>query len=1087
MATYAQGVSQYIPQIQPYQPDYNFLSQGLQLKQSQYDQNWNSLNKVYGQYFYADTTHEQSKKNKDNLIKQIEFNLGRVSGLDLSLEKNVNQAMQVFKPFYEDANLMYDMAWTKNTANEKGVGEGKRNSSDAETNKQYWGDGIKLIDYKIEEFKNSSYDKIRSVGEVRYTPYVNVNEMALNLAKDAKLTIPTVKFENGFIIKQVNGQPLIEPLAQLFQSVLGNDPRVKAVYDVQAYVDRKDHAYAYKDKFNGDIQAAENEYLNNSLKTLKDQTNASYRSLESANTAYTSNIAKLEESIKNGTANPNTQASLDNFKSALETNNNLLARTKDDLTFLGENINQTANTKGGSIANDDLESLRFRVDRGMANLLMDEDLQVAANRLSNMNADLDITANPFVVNERKHAQNMAEIGYRSREAQKLAILKDMLEDKTNTGTDLSDKAKLKLPNLFEIDPTTGLVIPKPEINNIREEIDLGGGGKVTGGVDPTKKQKKVGEVLKASATAYTGTMENLLQKFVGDKTMTKEERSQILGTSTVNLFGKEGPMKDMVTKAGLKTSFTFDNKLDLATLKGSADKLFAWVQKHKDVPGVATNPSLQALVNGYNDISDFDDANKIVAKNKKDIGTEIINKLTVDGEFKYATDKDLLNADGSLKTKEQWIASVTKNHPNDLSWAHVPDYAELIQAGVMGVTGAGIMGAFRKGVDLIKGAKPVNPLSLMPDPLSKMPGIVKTAPILKAKIPWKARAAAVGIAALTGIELDIFGNSMSAGWDYLFGDSNDNLTLKNARTGDINAGSNGLGEEYDAMATKLATYYNESKIKTKVAGMFPGLGGTGTATNGTSVISVQSGEKLYNSGFPVFMDIMKHIQNLDLNAQKGNGFSINGIGTSAILNTENNEIGKELYDKLIKDAQNKNSKLGLFDIAASAIAMGNLDKAAIIFKPPQEWWDNIKPGKDDETSLWGKTVDDITPLEKWQKAQKEGIAVITDASNLADMELYKHSVMSPMEIVVSEKGSKTYRDPIDPNNYFTTFSKSETDGLYDRTDVYPLYNRTTGETVLQERKIYNLAGRDLEISRTDFFNATIPEARLLIQRQFQNK
>jgi hypothetical protein len=95
--------------------------------------------------------------------------------------------------------------------------------------------------------------------------------------------------------------------------------------------------------------------------------------------------------------------------------------------------------------------------------------------------------------------------------------------------------------------------------------------------------------------------------------------------------------------------------------------------------------------------------------------------------------------------------------------------------------------------------------------------------------------------------------------------------------------------------------------------------------------------------------------------------------------------------------------------------------------------------------------------------------------------------MSPMEIVISENKSKTYRDPIDPNNYFTTFSKSETDGLYDRTDTFPLYNRTTGETVLRERKIYNLAGRDLEMSRTGFFNETIPEAKLLIQRQFQNK
>jgi len=1084
MATYAQGVSQYIPQIQPYQPDYNFLSQGLQLKQSQYDQNWNSLNKVYGQYFYADTTHEQSKKNKDNLIKQIEFNLGRVSGLDLSLEKNVNQAMQVFKPFYEDADLMYDMAWTKNTANEKGVGEGKRNSTDAETNKQYWGDGIKLIDYKIEEFKNSSYDKIRSVGEVRYTPYVNVAEMALNLAKDAKLTIPTVKFENGFIIKQVNGQPLIEPLAQLFQSVLGNDPRVKAVYDVQAYVDRKDHAYAYKDKFNGDIQAAENEYLNNSLKTLKNQTNANYKSLESANTAYTSNIAKLEESIKNGTANPNTQASLDNFKSALETNNNLLTRTKDDLTFLGENINQTANTKGGSIANDDLESLRFRVDKGMANLLMDEDLQIAANRLSNMNADLDITANPFVVNERKHAQNMAEIGYRSREAQKLAILKDALENKEATATALSDKEKLKLPNLFEIDPNTGKVIPKPELNNVREDIDLGGGGKVTKGLDPGKQQKKVGEVLAASATAYTGTMENLLQKFVGDKMMTKEERSQILGTTTTNLF-EGSPMKDILNKAGVKTSFTADTKLGLTTLKGSADRLFAWAQKHKDVPGVVTNTSLQALVNGYNNITDFDDANKIVAKNKKDIGTEMINKLTVNGEFKYATDKDLLNADGSLKTKEQWIAAVTKNHPNDLSWSHIPDGAELIEAATLGVTAAGVMGAFRKGVSLIKGSK-------------------NAAPLVKAKLPWKARAAAAALAAvpgaILGVEVDMIGNTMAIGYDYLFGDANDNLTLKNAKTGDINAGPNGLGEEYDAMTSKLQTYYDESKLVTKVAGIYKGLGGSGTATNGTSVISVQAGEKLYNSGFPVFLDIIKHVKNLDLDGQKGNGFSINGIGTSAILNAETNEIGQQLYNMFIKDAQNKDSKLGLFDIATSAIAMGNLDKGAIIFRPGQEWWDKLKPGKDDETTMWGKTEqpgdskwyvsgDDtpITPLEKWQKAQKEGIAIITDASNLADLELYKHSVMSPMEIIVSEKGSKTYRDPIDPNNYFTTFSKSETDGLYDRTDTYPLYNRTTGETVLREKKTYNLAGRDLEISRTDFFNATIPEARLLIQRQFQNK
>ena len=40
--------------------------------------------------------------------------LKKVSGLDLSLEQNVQQATQIFRPFYEDKYLMKDMAWTKN-------------------------------------------------------------------------------------------------------------------------------------------------------------------------------------------------------------------------------------------------------------------------------------------------------------------------------------------------------------------------------------------------------------------------------------------------------------------------------------------------------------------------------------------------------------------------------------------------------------------------------------------------------------------------------------------------------------------------------------------------------------------------------------------------------------------------------------------------------------------------------------------------------------------------------------------------------------------------------------------------------------
>ena len=115
MARYPQGISTFIPQIQPYQVDFNFVNNVLQTKQAQYDQGWKQLNKLYGQIYYADLTHEDSKAKQKDIVKEIDFNLKRIAGLDLSLSQNVQAASQVFQPFYQDGNLMKDMAWTKNT------------------------------------------------------------------------------------------------------------------------------------------------------------------------------------------------------------------------------------------------------------------------------------------------------------------------------------------------------------------------------------------------------------------------------------------------------------------------------------------------------------------------------------------------------------------------------------------------------------------------------------------------------------------------------------------------------------------------------------------------------------------------------------------------------------------------------------------------------------------------------------------------------------------------------------------------------------------------------------------------------------
>lgn len=62
MATYLQGVTDYIPDYQPFQPDLNFYANVLQTKQNQYDTNYKAINNLYGQLYNSDLTHGDNVK-----------------------------------------------------------------------------------------------------------------------------------------------------------------------------------------------------------------------------------------------------------------------------------------------------------------------------------------------------------------------------------------------------------------------------------------------------------------------------------------------------------------------------------------------------------------------------------------------------------------------------------------------------------------------------------------------------------------------------------------------------------------------------------------------------------------------------------------------------------------------------------------------------------------------------------------------------------------------------------------------------------------------------------------------------------------
>ena len=99
MATYIKGADTYLPDIKPFTPDYKFLSAVLETRQDKYDTNFKATNELYNKVVYADLSREDTKERRDQYAEQIAPQIEKISGMDLSLQQNVNAARDVFAPF----------------------------------------------------------------------------------------------------------------------------------------------------------------------------------------------------------------------------------------------------------------------------------------------------------------------------------------------------------------------------------------------------------------------------------------------------------------------------------------------------------------------------------------------------------------------------------------------------------------------------------------------------------------------------------------------------------------------------------------------------------------------------------------------------------------------------------------------------------------------------------------------------------------------------------------------------------------------------------------------------------------------------
>ena len=383
MATYIQGVTDYIPQLQPFRPDYNFLGNILQTKQTKYDSAKRKVSDLYGSLLNGPLSRDGNIERRDAFFKAIDNDLKKISGLDLSLEQNVDQAESVFKGFIEDDYMMKDMAWTKNFMNQVDKHDQLKNCNDPKKcgDIKAWQTGLDELYYKKDEFKNSSDDESLKFANAEYNGYYDWEPLALKAAKDANLKVERDYDTGKWIVHEEGGVLLQGGLTTLFNSLYGDDPRVQSNNLSIAYVDRKNAAKAGAMQYGSEEEAEKHHIMTNITGGLKDL-NSDLKTVSEGYAQVTSTINDYKKKEKQGLS-PKEQAAYD-----------LAIKQKEYLDKAQSSLKSNIDEIQNNIDKNDINSLRRRSDLGAASAYKSNQIQNMAIALAGPGSRT-LKANPY--------------------------------------------------------------------------------------------------------------------------------------------------------------------------------------------------------------------------------------------------------------------------------------------------------------------------------------------------------------------------------------------------------------------------------------------------------------------------------------------------------------------------------------------------------------------------------------------------------------------------------------------------------------------------------------------------------------------
>ena len=448
MATYIKGEKNFYPEIKPFTPDYKFLSAALDAREAKYNAGWQATNDLYSRV-YSDLSRADNQEFQRQFIEKLEPELSKISGLDLSLMRNVDAAKGVFAPFFEDDLVVKDIVYTSTYKDQMREANQFADSPIAEVRELYNPVGIKAMQYRLNEFMEADRSVALGMPLPEYVKDADLTQYAQNylrtLGLEGKgLTAKVDRFEmsagpdgvmgtaddrvqNRWIITDQNGELIKGDAYKRVMDDLVDDPRVQKFYDTKAYVASMDFA-----------TNAKNEGTVNTLQEgVLMWSQAEINRIDELNAQLTNNIeADLNDLLYRTT----TWESFKKTNGVTPAEENYINEQLSEAEQLRVNLeNLLGQNKFARTEDRDDQAIISKAYSMNKNLEIRQDLQRAAYNYSRENMERTIRENEYILQEDQFKYDMAKIQakyvadskiqeQKAKDARDLELLKNQIKN-----------------------------------------------------------------------------------------------------------------------------------------------------------------------------------------------------------------------------------------------------------------------------------------------------------------------------------------------------------------------------------------------------------------------------------------------------------------------------------------------------------------------------------------------------------------------------------------------------------------------------------------------------------------------------------